>query len=707
MKAPPFLWEIGCEEIPAGWLSGTLKDLGDRFAAELKAAGLESMVETYGTPRRLVLHAPGLSEKQLDRSEQVVGPPARVARTDQGEWSQAALGFAKKNGVPSDKLSLLTTEKGEYVGFVREVKGRKTRELLPEWMAATLRGLSFPKFMTWDAEIPDGRGAFPFGRPIRWMVALFGGKVVPFEILSTAGGPALRAGSKTCGHRFLAPPGKKPGAPVTVSSFKDLKQSLKRHSVILDAAERRAQLERELRKLEKKAGAGRAGGLDLETMADLVEWPGAILGAYPEEFIALPEEVRHTVLIHHQKYLPIEGKPAFIAVTNMPSDPKGHIRRGSERVVIARFRDARFFWEADLKRPLADRLDDLTRVQFHEKLGTYREKVERMMRLAEWLSDRTYLSRDSVRRATELSKCDLTTEMVKEFTELQGIVGGLYAREEGQPEEVWQAVYSHYRPLTLEEEGDFPTGPIGVALSLADKLDTLVGMFKVGIAPTGSKDPFGLRRAALGVIRLLLQAERSTGLRMALSLDELLKQASEVHGVSVPAPLADFMTERLRFVLGRSYRYDEVSAVLATGALARPPADLAERLKAVAALRGSDDFEALSVAFKRVRNILEDRKPGAVDAEALSEPAEQALWNAFRSVEPTAKEHIHAARYVEGLKALSTLRGPVDLFFDKVLVMSPDARLRENRLALLSSLQQAFKSVADLSEIVPGPGAES
>lgn len=701
MKSLPFLWEVGCEEIPADWLKDTLSQLKEKFEAELRTASLEAQADVYGTPRRLVLDA-RILERQPDRRDEVVGPPSSVGRTREGEWSPAALGFAKKNAIPLDRLKLLRTDKGEYVGFVREVKGRPTRELLPGGMAAALRGLTFPKFMNWDAEIPDGHGAFPFGRPIRWMVAVFGGKVVPFEIRSTAGGSPVRSSNKTYGHRFLAPSGKKPGAPIVVSSFQELARELKRHYVLLDPKARRARLEKELQNIEKKARAHRAPGLNPDTVADLVEWPGAVLGSYPDEFTALPDEVRHTVLIHHQKYFPLEGKAAFIAVTNMASDPKGNIRRGSERVVVARFRDAHFFWKEDLKRPLADRARDLSRVQFHQKLGTYQEKVERLVRLAGWLADLTHVPPETVRRAAELSKCDLTTEMVREFTELQGIVGGLYAREEGQPEEVWQAVYSHYRPLTLEDEGDFPEGAVGVLVSLADKLDTLTGMFGAGLMPTGSKDPFGLRRAALGVLRLLLQSEERTGLRLELSLDQLITEAQKLHDKTAPVELSEFLTERLRFVLERSYRYDEVNAVLRTGALSRPPADLAERLKAVATLRGSSDFEALSTAFKRVRNILTDQKPGAVDAQAFSEPAEQALWSAFKAVEPVAGEHISEGRYEEALRALSTLRSAVDLFFDKVLVMSPDARLKDNRLALLSALQQLFTQVVDLSEIVPG-----
>jgi glycyl-tRNA synthetase beta chain len=702
-KTLPFVWEIGCEEIPADWLPDTLDELRRLFEKGLAEARLSSPVETYGTPRRLVVHLPRLAEKQADRREQVSGPPARMARGPGGEWSPAALGFARKNGVDPAALRILTTEKGDYVGFVRQVKGRSAREILPGLMAATLRGLTFPKFMNWDAELPDGRGAFPFARPIRWMVTLLGKRVLPFEI--KVGEGRVRSSNKTRGHRFLAPAGRKAGAPFAVSSFQSLRQGLKRHSVLLDSGERRGRLERELHRIEKKLGARRAPGLKPELVADLVEWPGVVVGRYPEEFLVIPEEVRHTVLIHHQKYFPLEGKPAFIAPTNMPSDPKGYIRRGCERVVVARLRDAHFFWQEDLKRPLAARQESLGRVQFHEKLGTYKEKVERLVRLSEWLAEASEVPTAPTRRAAELAKCDLTTEMVKEFTELQGVVGGLYLREEGQPEEIWRAVYSHYRPLTLDEDADFPLNAVGVLVSLADKLDSLAGMFSVGVAPTGSKDPFGLRRAAIGVLRLLLQSESKVGLRLELPLQELLHQAGRPFGGEPRAALGEFFTERLRFVLGRSYRYDEVNAVLATGALSRPVRDLAERCDAVAALRGSADFEALSSAFKRVRNILASERPGAVDVSALAEPAERELWSAFQRVEPKAVEDLERQSYRDALRTLSSLRAPVDGFFDKVLVMSPDEKLRQNRLALLNRLRELFTRVADLSEIVTGAAA--
>jgi glycyl-tRNA synthetase beta chain len=484
--------------------------------------------------------------------------------------------------------------------------------------------------------------------------------------------------------------------------------------VLVDPEERSQKLEKEIRKLEKKAGAKRASnlrGLSTRLLADMVEWPGTVLGSYPEGFSTLPEDVRHTVLIHHQKYLPLEGTSSFITVANMSSDPKRFIQTGSERVVVARLRDGMFFWREDLKKPLGRRVHDLAGILFHEKLGTYESKIDRMVPLSRRLAELTGIDVELVERAAELSKCDLTTGMVGEFPELQGIMGGLYAKEQGEPVPVWKAIYSHYRPVGLVEDEDFPLNREGAIVSLADKLDTLAGMFSVGVVPSGSRDPFGLRRAALGVIRVLLESEDRLGFGIDIPPRDLLMEAfqgveKQLDGKSEPKAvetLQDFFVERLRFIFQREFRYDEVNAVFALGALDFTPVGLAKRLEAVAALRDSKDFEALSVAFKRVRNILSSEQPGDVDPEAFLEKGERKLWEAFHKVEPKASKHISTCQYGEALRALSRLRPQVDSFFDEVLVMAKEPRLRENRLALLNSLDLLFTQVADLSEIVVGP----
>ncbi|HXV65590.1 MAG TPA: glycine--tRNA ligase subunit beta, partial [Vicinamibacteria bacterium] len=674
---------------------------------ELEALTLaRRKVESYATTRRLVVHVPGIAEKQDDRKEQVIGPPLNRARDESGNWSMAALGFARKNGLAARRLATVQTSKGEYVGFERTIRGRKTKDLLPGIMSSVLRSLNFPKSMSWDATLPDG-APLPFGRPIRWMVAIYGDRVIPFEI-RIAGAPPVKAGNKTRGHRFLAPRRAKPGVPFVVSSFAELKKDLLKHYVVLDAEQRAERLEKELTKLEKKAKARRAGGLDAKTVADMVEWPGAVLGHYPSELLALPEEVRHTVLIHHQHYFPLDGRASFIAVTNMASDLSGHIRRGAERVVLARLRDAKFFWEDDLEAGLEQRLPSLEGVLFHPKLGSYRDKTERVTRLSLSVAERCGARESPVRRAATLAKCDLTTGMVGEFPELQGIVGGLYAREQGEPEAVWKAIYSHYRPLGLATDDLFPLNREGAVVALADKLDTLAGLFSAGVVPRGSSDPFGLRRAALGAIRILLESQDRVGIEVAMAPSELLREAligvreqsAKVDG-EAETNLSDFFAERLRFVFARRYRYDEVNAVFALGVLERPVQEVEKRLEALAASRGSEDFAALSTAFKRVGNILSDRLVGEVDESLLSEKAEKELFLAVEGISPRTRAHLDALRYEEALAELSKLRPEVDRFFDEVLVMAEEQQLRENRLALLKRLQRLFSEVADLSEIVP------
>jgi glycyl-tRNA synthetase beta chain len=706
-----FLWEVGVEEIPAGWLPALIEEIHDRVSKELASLGLSpAKVEAFGTPRRLVVHVPELAERQKDRAEQVTGPPVKIARDADGGWSKAALGFAAKNEIPPGELLVVNTPKGEYLGFERKIRGKKTAGLLPDVMASVLRGLRFPKFMNWDASLGDGKGALAFGRPIRWMVGLYGGKVVPFEI-AVAGARPVESGRKTRGHRFLGPRREKAGAPFAVSSFDELDRKLRKHFVILDPAERRRRLAKEIARLEKKANARRARGLEIDLVADLVEWPGAVLSGYPEELMALPEEVRHTVLIHHQHYFPLEAKPAFIAVTNMAKDVKGLIARGAGRVVVARLRDAKFFWDDDLKTPLEDRTAALDGVLFQEKLGSYRAKTERIVPLAVWIAETCGAREAPVRRAAALSKCDLVTGMVREFPELQGVMGGLYARDQGEPEAVWRAIYSHYQPLGLGEDDGFPANREGAVLSLADKIDTLAAMFAAGAQPTGSRDPFALRRAALGVVRILCESGARLSFPIPIAPGRLLGEALRIVMAQGVAPLPDaeknlreFVTERLRYVLSGRYRYDELNAVFALGALDRPATDLLKRLEAVSASTGSEDFLALSAAFKRVRNILSGQRPGEVDPAFFFEQHERELFEALEAVRPEVEEQTQGGRYREAIQKLSSLRRPVDRFFDEVLVMAEDEKLRANRLALLKSLQSILSRVADLSQIVPEIG---
>ncbi len=638
----PFLLEIGTEEIPDWMIPGALENLRLNFE-KLEVA--HETVTMDATPRRLVLRAEGLPERQADREERIQGPAKSAP-------AQAVAGFARKHGVTPADLATETTAKGEYYVFVKKVPGRRTLAILADGLPGAILGIYFPKTMYWT-----GKGGPRFIRPIRWLVALLGEDIVPFEIAG------VRSGALSSGHRRL-------GAREIAVTTSDYEQRLRDHYVILSAEERRNRISHELAGISVKPDPAL-----LDTLVYLTEYPTPITGHFDEQFLELPEEVLVTVMRHHQKYFSVgdaEGRlaPQFVAVMNIPSDPEGFVRRGNERVLRARFNDARFFWETDQKRPLADRVADLAHVTFQAKLGSYLEKTRRMQTLARQLGGGAHAE-----RAAELSKCDLTTELVKEFTELQGVVGGLYARAQGEPEPVWQAIYDQYRPESMEDS--IPRNRTGQIVALADKLDTLRGCFAVGLIPSGSRDPFALRRAAQGVVKIIVEGR--------------LAEIDLADYIDTPA-LGEFFDDRIRYYFReiRGFAYDEVHAAMATGA--RRLVDLEARLIRVQSLRSSPDFEPLAASFKRIRNILEQagfHEAGTVDESLLESGPERDLYEEYRRI---------AGQPIENV--ISRLRPKVDLFFDKILVNAPDSRVRQNRLTLLNTLRAEFSKVADFSEIV-------
>ena len=709
-----FLVEVGCEEIPADWLA----DLVAQFAAEVGAALRKADLDPgpaagAGAPRRLVASVPGVRTRQPDRAEEIPGPPVRVARTPEGAWTRAALGFARRHGVAEadldETLTEITTPRGEYLGIRRVAPGRPALAVVPDALEAALRSLSFPKTMHWDAAI--GGRPFPFGRPIRWLLALLGGEAVPFTIEVRGAAPVV-AGNTSRGHRFRNSVGP-PGEPFPVSSYADLREGLARRSVILDPGEREAELRRRIE--------AAAGGAEVvrppDPLGDLVECPGAVRGEYPEEFEALPEEIRRTVLVRHQKYLPVVGERAFIAVTNLPDDPKGAIRRGAERVVLARLRDARFFWDDDRKTALADRRPALADLVFHRRLGALGEKSERIGRSAGWLAAGVGAEPEAAERAGVLSKCDLATGLVGEFASLQGVAGGLYLREEGAPEAVWRAVYDHYRPEGLE--GRLPGTVEGAAVSLADRADTLAGFFLAGESPSGSGDPYGLRRAALSLLRTLRDAPGAYPefdpdgwpaplevLERALSEydfpDEERRAAAE--------SLEEFLRDRLPHALGAADTPPGVVRAVLSGRGPRHPVrDTGERIRRLSEAVASGDYATLAAAAKRVRRILspEAREAAAdsVEPGRFTAPAERALGEALAGVESEIAAAFAAGRYLEAFLALARLSPPVDRFFDEVLVMAEEIPVRANRLALLVRLDALFAQVGDLGEIESAAGS--
>ncbi len=658
-----FLLEIGTEEIPHWMIPSALDQL-----AGLDLFGATPKVDA--TPRRLVVRAAGLPERTPDTEQVVKGPPVTAG-------DKAAEGFARKQGVAVTEL----LKSGAYFELVKKIPGRPVRDLLAESLPQAILGIQWPKTMYWVG----GKTGPRFIRPIRWLVAMLGEDVIPFEIAGVS------TGNVTRGHRILG----KPGVEVTPQNYET---KLRQYYVILSANERRKKIEAEA------VGLGAKIDPELrETLTYITEWPTAIRGDFHPDYLKLPAEVLTTVMRHHQKYFSVEatgGKlaPHFVAVLNTAEDPEGLVKKGNERVLKARFNDARFFWNVDQQRTLASRVKDLEKVTFQAKLGTYKEKTDRVVALVEELGGDEF-----AQRAAWLAKCDLTTEMVKEFTDLQGIVGGLYAKEQGEPEAVSRAIYEHYKPLSMEDS--IPSTPEGQIVALADKLDTLRGCFNVGLVPTGSKDPFALRRAAQGVIKILVEG------RMDLTLRELVSKAfkPDLGGVNAQAlrggrdvheiALEEFLLDRIQHYFReiRGFKYDEVNAVLASGVGTLP--DVQARLEALAAVRPTENFEPLAASFKRIRNILKQAEfssSGPIQAPLLEAGPEQDLHAAFESVRERAK----GTGYREALETVATLRPKVDVFFDKVLVNAPDAQVRTNRLTLLYHLLTEFSSIADFSEIV-------
>ena len=728
------LIEVGCEEMPASWIPGLEAQLAERLTARLSEARIASRtpVRTFVGPRRLVATAAELADRQTDLQETVTGPPVRAAFDSEGVPTRAALGFARKQGVDVSALARVETPKGEYLACHREQPGRTTRSMLGGVLAATLRDLAFPKAMRWDATLDDGRGEFFFGRPVRWLVFLYGGRVVPFEIGRTPGARAsgvapLRAGNTTYGHRFFARDGQ-PGQPIEVTSFVDYQQRLARAYVLIDRGERRTRVTRKLAACAARVG-GAVAPIEAQSalareVPDLVEHPAVVTGTYPREFLALPDEVLSTTMVHHQHYFPVvaaggELLPHFLAVTNTPRDNVSRIARNAERVLVARLRDARFFWDADRAQRLEDRLDRLDTLLFHKRLGSYRAKAERTADLAERIAGKVLgrpAAAGAARRAALLSKADLATDMVGEFPELQGVMGGVYAREEGEPEPVWKAIYHHYLPVGVGANDPPSRADLGraavtwAAVALADKADTVAGLFAAGEKPTGSRDPLGIRRQAQGMLRVLIDLPELTGLKARVAVGPLLTMARGGHAPlddEAGARTAAFLLERLRYLLEeRGFDLRNVRAVTHQPLDQLRPLDARRKLEVLPEITDAPDFRTLATLFKRVKNISRKLPPGggseAPFEDLLTEPAERALLAELerrRSIIDRAVERGTGFRkaFAEAAKI-----GPaVDRFFTEVFVMADDLSLRRARLLLMQEVEQLILQLADVSEIVP------
>ena len=710
---PDFLLEIGTEEIPARMIDSARDELARRVGDLLQRERLADSpaIQAYSTPRRLAVVASGVSSAQPDMQEQVTGPSLKVAYKD-GAPTPAAAAFARKVNVAVDALEKISTPKGEYLAATIQKKGRPASDILAEALPKEIAGIYWAKSMYWR-----GKSAERFVRPVRWLVSLLDGEVVPLEFAG------IRAGHTTEGHRILAPGALQIGAPSQYAA------ALANSSVVVSAADRE-QLIRKALDAATRTIPGARWREDkslLDTVVNLTECPSVVLGSFDPEFLPLADEVLVTVMRDHQKYFALEdasGKllPHFLAVLNTSGDPDGLIRHGNERVLRARFNDARFFWQTDQKVPLRQRVDMLRAVTFQKDLGSYFDKTMRVQKLGSLISEAIRSAGGSIRpgivfKAALLCKTDLTTELVKEFTELQGVVGGLYAKAQqldpmlprATAEAIGDAIYDQYKPQSMDD--DVPRTAEGAVLAIADKADSIAGMFALGLQPTGSKDPFALRRAANGIVKII--AEHKLPLPIAKLFSDARAEyvGSEAEArfskdISFDDAIAHFMRERLEFYLrdARGLAYDVVNAVLA--AASDDVVDAIARAEAVSGVRGSEDFASISVAFKRIKNILrqaaETKKSIAaeLDSAALTEDSEKELAAAIPAIAGKVRDLREQKNYGQALVEISRLRKPVDLFFDKVMVMVDDERVRANRLALLRDLLSEFSTIADFSEIV-------
>jgi glycyl-tRNA synthetase beta chain len=729
------LIEIGCEEIPASWLPGLTTQVARHLEARLKEFRLApgAPVESFSTPRRLTARVAKVAERQEDLEDLVMGPPASAAFRSDGEPSPAAIGFAKKYGVEVPALERKHTPKGTYLAYRVHQRGKAAVDVFADILTGVLRDMTFPKQMRWDAYLEDGKGELVFARPIRWIVLLYGGRVVPFVIrrAENAQGPLVqdvRSGANTYGHRFLTTSGRA-GRAIKVKTFDDYQARLKENFVILDRSEREGRIRRELETHARRLG-GRVGSATASTVAmntssllqevpDLVEYPSVVAGHFPVEFLDLPEEVLTTTMIHHQHYFPVvddEGnlKPAFLAVTNMQSEKPEIISRNSERVLTARLRDARFFYDEDRKSSLESRLDRLSTILFHKKLGTYREKADRVAVLAQWIAVEA-LRRPDVAAAAEqagrLAKADLATDIVRELTELQGTMGGIYAREEGLSEEVWKAIYFHYLPIGVEADAPPSKQQLGTAavtwaaVSLADKLDSVVGMFTAGERPTGSRDPLGLRRQAQGAVKILADLPELTGLDAKLVLGFLLRRAAQPFGGLEDAeqPLFAFIADRVAYLLEqRGFDVRAVRAVMHDGVETLSPLTARRKLEALRDMGGSDALLGVAALLKRAKNITKGVPRIALgDVRGrLVEPAEVALADELDRRSAVVVAAREQDNYREAFSQIAHLQPAVAKFFDDVLVMAEEPSLREARLAVVTTLRDLILPIADLSEMV-------
>jgi glycyl-tRNA synthetase beta chain len=678
--------EIGTEEIPAGFIPKAMTEMESLIRKELNGAHIAfGEVKTMATPRRLALVVHDVSEKQPTLNVKTFGPARNVAFDDEGRPTKAALGFARSQGVDVSSLTVEETEKGPYVMAEKRVIGRPTAEILVEILPRLINSIPFRKSMRWgDMDVR-------FARPIHWIVALFDGIVVPFTFGN------IESGSVSRGHRFMA------NSPFPVRDFNHYMEECERHFVIPDPVQRKDIIRREIERVAKAAGGSVLPDAELlEQVAFLVEYPSAVCGTFSPDFLAVPKEVLITSMRSHQRYFSLvdeKGRllPAFITINNTLAEDPSVVVKGNERVLRARLSDARFFFDEDKKVPLKNRVESLKSVLYQAKLGTSHEKMERFRTVAEGLAEQLKPEiRDQVSRAAYLCKADLVTGMVGEFPEVQGVMGREYALLDGEDPEVATAIYEHYLPV--QAGGELPGSDCGAIVSIADKLDTICGCFGVGLIPTGAADPYALRRSALGIINIILAKgyHLSLGALIDISLTllgpKLTRQKTEVRD-----DVTEFFRGRFVNLMAGRFPGDVVDAVVTVSF--DNLVESAAKMAALAEFKSRPDFEQLAVAFKRVSNIIREAVSGDVVKEHFLEPIEAELHENTEAVGRKALEKLAAGSYLDALTEISNLREPVDRFFNEVMVMADDEKLRNNRLALLCSIARIFSNIADFSKI--------
>jgi glycyl-tRNA synthetase beta chain len=685
------LFEIGTEEIPAGFIGPALKGMHKGMAEKLSGLNLEySDIQTAATPRRLTICVKGLASCQPDRTEEFLGPARKAAFDEQNKPTKAAEGFARSKGSSVEDLTVVETAKGEYVMLVKEVKGEETGKMLPAVLTSIVQGLVFPKSMRW------GRGEIAFARPIHWLLALYEGKVVNFCVGDIA------SGSQTRGHRFMAP------GQIEVKDFDHYLKVLREKFVLADVAERRQAVIDEVKQAATNgSGVAEAAIVEddelIDTVTNLVEYPHGVCGKFEDRFLALPDDVLITSMREHQKYFCVAGAdgrllPNFVAVNNTRVQDEDLAAGGHQRVLRARLEDALFFFNDDRNRKLADRVNDLSGIIFQTKLGTMLEKTDRITRLTSMLSEQLAPSdARQAARAALLAKADLLTAMVNEFPSLQGTMGRDYALLDNEEPAVAAAIVEHYLPVRAG--GELPKEIPGALVGMADRLDTIAGCFGIGQVPTGTTDPFGLRRLALGLLHII-EAHGFT-LSLRSTVDETLKlygdKLTEDKNIAKRSIL-DFIKGRfINDLIGRGIPGAAVEAV--TSVSFDDVVDCRARIDALAAIREQEAFTVLAAAFKRVMNIVKGNNTVAVDNGLLVEKEERDLYETFQKVSEKTKPLLGAREYGRAMEIILQMKEPVDTFFDEVMVMTDDLALQKNRLNLLTAIAELFLQVGDFSKM--------